>query len=163
MPQLNILTFPSQIFWLFVTFFALFLLVRYIIMPRMDQILDARWERQDNNIQRTSELKEEAEILLQRVHSLIEKSKAEANNYIHLCEEKIKRENEAALNLMQSELNEKIAKVEKDMIRKKEEIIKEVPELVKNFTKSLLLKINPGDSVLAATQGKKTRKKDDAE
>jgi F-type H+-transporting ATPase subunit b len=163
MPQLDILTFPSQIFWLFVTFFALFLLVRYVIMPRMDQILDARWERQDNNIQRTSELKEEAEILLQRVDSLMEKSRAEANSYIHLCEEKIKRENEAALHLMQSELNEKISKVEKDILRKKEQIIKEFPELVKNLTESFILKVKASDSVVHTTQGKKTRKQDDAE
>ena len=161
MPQLNILTFPSQIFWLLITFLSLFLLVKYVIMPRMEQILSARWERQDNNLQRATELKEEAEALLLRIDTLMEKAKDEAHLHIQTCEEKIKTETDQALHALQAELTEKVAQAEKDLLKKKEKALKELPELVDQLSNLVLAKIQSAD--LPKEKSKKPRKKVDVE
>jgi F-type H+-transporting ATPase subunit b len=163
MPQLDILTFPSQIFWLMVTFFGLFLLVKYVIMPRMDQIQDARWERQDNNLQRASELKEEAQALLLRIDAIMDKAREEAAAHIRSCEDKIKADTDHALQALSGELSEKIAKAEQDLQHKKEKALKELPHLMADLSTVLLAKLQTGDEGPVPEKSKKPRKKADAE
>ena len=163
MPQLDILTFPSQIFWLLVTFLGLFLLVRYVIMPRMDQIQGARWERQDNNLQRASELQEEAQALLLRIDALMEKAREEATSHMRSCEEKIKADTDQALLLLNGELSEKIAKAEQDLLKKKEKALKELPNLMADLSSALMSKLQEGGVGPVQEKAKKPRKKTDAE
>ena len=42
LPQLNITTFPSQIFWLVVTLVVLFLLLSKVALPRIASVLEER-------------------------------------------------------------------------------------------------------------------------
>lgn len=42
LPQLDLATFPSQAFWLFVTFFTIYVVVKSVIMPQIGGTLDAR-------------------------------------------------------------------------------------------------------------------------
>ena len=163
MPQLDILTFPSQIFWLLVTFFGLFLLVKYVIMPRMDQIQDARWERQDNNLQRASELKEETQALLLRMDTLMNKAREEAASHLHACEEKIKKDTDRALQALSKELLEKIASAEKEIQKKKEKALKELPPLVGDLSTLLIAKLQEVSGNPVPEKIKKPRKKLDAE
>ena len=139
MPQLDLSTFPAQIFWLLLTFMSLFLLVRYVIVPRMHNIFDARWEKQDNNLQRANEFKAEAEQLLLKTEKLIEKSKEEASQLIKQCELEIKAEHDKVLEDLQKNLILKISKAEKDMQLAKEKIIEELPKFSSDLAKSSMI------------------------
>ncbi len=76
MPQLNIAMFPTQLFWLAVCFVALYLLVSYVIVPRLGSVLDERQRRIDDNLERATELKAEAETAI----AVYEKALAEARS-----------------------------------------------------------------------------------
>ena len=45
MPQLDPSLFPTQLFWLFVTFLALFLIAWKVALPRITEVLDAQPSR----------------------------------------------------------------------------------------------------------------------
>jgi F-type H+-transporting ATPase subunit b len=139
MPQLDLSTFPAQIFWLLFSFLSLFLLVRYIIVPRMHQIFDARWEKQDNNLQRANEFKAEADQLLFKTEQLIEKSKEEASQLIKQCELEIKAEQERILEELQQTLHQKIAQAEKDMQIIKQKIIEDLPSFSSDLARSSMI------------------------
>ncbi|MBN9565809.1 MAG: ATP synthase F0 subunit B [Alphaproteobacteria bacterium] len=138
MPQLDLSTFPAQIFWLLFTFLSLFLLVRYMIVPRMQQIFDARWEKQDNNLQRANEFKAEAEQLLLKTEQLLEKSKEEAGQIIRQCEVEIKAEQDKILEELQQVLHQKVSKAEKDMQLLKQKIIEELPSFSSDLAQASL-------------------------
>ena len=57
MPQLDVTTFSSQIFWLVVSFVALFLIMLRVRVPKISDALEARQKRIDDNLARAQELK----------------------------------------------------------------------------------------------------------
>ena len=61
MPQLDVATFPSQLFWLAVTFVVLYILMSWIGLPRLSAAIDARRQRREDDLARAAQLKTEAE------------------------------------------------------------------------------------------------------
>ena len=59
MPQLDIETFPSQLFWLAVTFIVLYFLMSWIGLPRVTAAIDARRQRREDDLARAAELRED--------------------------------------------------------------------------------------------------------
>jgi F-type H+-transporting ATPase subunit b len=64
MPQFDPSTFGPQLFWLLVTFVALYLLMARLVLPRITDILGQREDRIDGNLRRAESLKEEADQVL---------------------------------------------------------------------------------------------------
>ena len=60
LPQLDIETYASQIFWLIVTFIVLYFLVAKIAMPRIAEVLEGRQERIEDDLDKAETLKKEA-------------------------------------------------------------------------------------------------------
>src|ERR671921_429829 len=61
MPQLNVETFPSQLFWLAITFIVLYILMSWIGLPRLTAAIEARQRRREDDLARAAQLKTEAE------------------------------------------------------------------------------------------------------
>ena len=61
MPQLDPSLIPTQLFWLFITFLALFLVAWKVALPRITEVLDARQTRIDGDLEKAEALKAEAE------------------------------------------------------------------------------------------------------
>ena len=78
MPQLDISTFSSQIFWLVVSFTALFLIVWRIGVPKISDILETRQKRIDDNLLRAEEFKRDAEAALKAYEDSLEEVRSEA-------------------------------------------------------------------------------------
>ena len=57
MPQLDYVMFPTQIFWLLVTFVPLFFIMWRIVCPRISNTLEARQKRIDDNLERAANFK----------------------------------------------------------------------------------------------------------
>ena len=100
MPQLEqIATFPSQIFWLVVTFIALFLIMWRLAVPKISDALEARQQRIDDNLERAADIKKEAEAAIEAYEKSLADARAAAQSVIleanaKLAEEAAKREAE---------------------------------------------------------------------
>lgn len=64
MPQLDPSLFATQLFWLFVTFLVLFLIAWKAALPRIADVLNARQNRIDGDLEKAQALKTEAEEVL---------------------------------------------------------------------------------------------------
>ena len=102
MPQLDISTFPSQIFWLIITFSALFFVVWRISVPKIADTLEARQKRIDDNLVRAEELKKDAESALRAYEVSLEQAHLEAQNILTEANAKLARESQ----LQEDKLNE---------------------------------------------------------
>ena len=60
LPQLDIVTYSSQIFWLAISFIVLYFLVAKIAMPRIAEVLEERQERIEDDLDKAETLKKEA-------------------------------------------------------------------------------------------------------
>ena len=78
LPQLDAHTFPSQIFWLIVSFLALYWLLSRKALPRVGDILEARQERIAADLDRAAALRNEAEEALRKHQAVVAEAQARA-------------------------------------------------------------------------------------
>jgi F-type H+-transporting ATPase subunit b len=110
MPQLeDIGSFLPQVFWLVVTFIALFLIMWKIAVPRIANSLEARQKRIEDFLDRAADAKKEAEETLAAYERAMQKARAEAQAMIGEASKKISDEAEAREAELTERLNRKFA------------------------------------------------------
>lgn len=114
MPQLDVTTFSSQIFWLLVTFTALFLIMWRISVPKISDALEARQKRIDDNLLRAEELKKDAEAALDAYEIALAQAHSEAQKIILEANTKLIKESQSS----ETKLNEALAKRVEETERK---------------------------------------------
>jgi F-type H+-transporting ATPase subunit b len=80
MPQLDVSTFPSQVFWLVVTFAVLYVLMAKLALPRIEAAVEGRRTRIEGDLDRAGRMKTEAEAVI----AAYEKALADARHQAQL-------------------------------------------------------------------------------
>ena len=115
LPQMDISTFPSQLFWLVVTFTALYLFMWKFVIPRLSTTIEERKDKISNDINDAENLNSEASKILENYddkmnsaslesNEIVSSSKATMNEYL----DKLKKDNEIKINAMITESEKKI-------------------------------------------------------
>ncbi len=78
MPQLDLSTFPSQIFWLAVIFVLLYLLMSWVALPRVSAMIVARRTRIEGDLERATQMKAEAEAVMAAYERSLADARAQA-------------------------------------------------------------------------------------
>lgn len=89
LPQLDALTFPSQIFWLIISFATLYYLLSKRALPRVGDILEARQERIAADLDRAATLRGEAEEALRRHQAVVAEAQAKAAAAIKATQDRL--------------------------------------------------------------------------
>jgi F-type H+-transporting ATPase subunit b len=92
MPQFDLSRFPSQIFWLGVTFLVLYWVMSKIALPRIGEVLEARANRIGGDLDRASALKAEADQLKAAYEKALGESRAKAQEVGRSTEASLARE-----------------------------------------------------------------------
>jgi F-type H+-transporting ATPase subunit b len=112
MPQLNPANFTPQLFWLGVTFIALYLLMSKLALPRVESVLDARAERIANDLDRAAALKAEAEAAMQAYEKAQVESRAKAADLVRQAETEVAKATAARQAQLGRELGERLKSAE---------------------------------------------------
>ena len=129
MPQLDVTTYPSLIFWLVLTFSFTYIVLKYYITPRMSEILNHRKEKIDNDLFEAKKARESAEENKSNQDKSISKAKQKAMEIVREAVEKTKEELLEAENLVKDKLSKKLAVAEKNILVTKNESLKNVNKL----------------------------------
>ena len=78
MPQLDLAVFPTQLFWLVLTFVPLYLVLWKVALPRVTDVRAARRERIEDDLEKAETLRAEAEAALAEYEATIAKATAAA-------------------------------------------------------------------------------------
>jgi len=105
MPQFDLSRFPSQIFWLGVTFLVLYLVMSRIALPRIGEVLEARANRIGGDLDRASALKAEADQIKAAYEKALGESRAKAQEVGRSTEAALARDSAAR----QAELGNELA------------------------------------------------------
>jgi F-type H+-transporting ATPase subunit b len=89
LPQLDIETYASQIFWLTVTFIVLYFLVAKIAMPRIAEVLEGRQERIEDDLDKAETLKKEAYLVRVEYEKALSSAREEAHEATRRAQEEI--------------------------------------------------------------------------
>ncbi len=80
MPQFDVSTFPSTIFWLIVCFSAVLLIFSKIILPRYNTAMELRAHKIRFDLEQASALNEKAQVLLTECEDKIAQAKREIDD-----------------------------------------------------------------------------------
>jgi F-type H+-transporting ATPase subunit b len=89
MPQLDHRTFPSQIFWLAVSFALLYWLLSRKALPRLADILETRQERIAADLDRAARARAEAEEALESYERLLAEAHGKAADQVRQAQERV--------------------------------------------------------------------------
>lgn len=80
MPQFDFATFPSQIFWLLVSFGALYFLLARTALPKISAVLEARQRKMDDDLERATELELQAKEALVAYEAELDAAREQAQS-----------------------------------------------------------------------------------
>lgn len=96
LPQLDIDTFPTQIFWLFVTFILLYLAMSKIAIPRIEYVLEERNNRLAEDLDKAGKLKADAEEVRANYEKALADARGSAQTLIAKTKDEASAENAKA-------------------------------------------------------------------
>lgn len=121
MPQLDFSTFPSQIFWLAISFILLYVLLSKICLPTIREVLQNRQSRISGDLKKAESLKEKAKEAETSIQTALDSAKHNANEMIgkarkKALEEETKRHAklDENINKQHEEAEQRVSQVKKD-------------------------------------------------
>ncbi|MEQ8587868.1 MAG: F0F1 ATP synthase subunit B' [Thalassobaculaceae bacterium] len=82
LPQLDVSTYPTQIFWLFVSFALLYFVMSKVAIPRIADVLEERQERIEDDIETADRLRAEAEAVKAEYEKAVADARSEAHDRV---------------------------------------------------------------------------------
>ncbi len=78
-PQFDVSTYPSQLFWLTVSFIITYLILAHVALPKISYVLELRNAQREGNLAEAEKLNEEASVSLKEYEQVI----AGAHDQVH--------------------------------------------------------------------------------
>ena len=148
LPQLDFTTYPSLIFWSILSLLSLYLIMSYIITPKISDVINDREQHLQNDLIKAKALKKESDDTLEKVNAQLDQTKIDAKSIIEkaVFESQISSEN--IIKDLNFKLNEKIEKSLKDIDKDKSIVLQDI------FNESLEL----SDLIISKTSNIKSNK-----
>jgi F-type H+-transporting ATPase subunit b len=162
LPQLNLDTFPSQIFWLVVALAALYLLFSRSVLPRISGIIEERSDAVEDDLDRAAEFKRRAEEAEKAYEQALSDARAEAQRIADATRADINKQVEEATAKADAQIAEKTAESEKRIAEIRDDAAAAVHEVALETAQALVEAVAPGaadpDAVKAAVESRTQRR-----
>ena len=112
LPQLDIATWPSQLFWLVVLFGAGYLVMARVVTPRIGAVLEERRQTVDGDLEKARATSADAAKMRANYESDLEKARIEAAEFTKQAAMEATKKAEAADAKIAQKLSNKVAKAE---------------------------------------------------
>jgi F-type H+-transporting ATPase subunit b len=141
MPQLDITTFIPQLFWLAVTFFVLYLLMKFLALPRVAAALAARRRRIDEDLAGAAALKSQAEAAFAAYEKSLATARAQAQALIRESGERLAAEAAQRHRELAQKLVLEAAAAEREIAAAKERSLAEIESLAPELAQTVAQKL----------------------
>jgi F-type H+-transporting ATPase subunit b len=112
MPQLDISTYSSQVFWLLVTFVILYFLLWKVALPKVASVLSQRQSKVEQDLNSASQLKQEAEKILADYEAKLAEAKSEAQSVMKQTADQISADAAKKGDALTAKLDKKMREAE---------------------------------------------------
>jgi F-type H+-transporting ATPase subunit b len=138
MPQLDITTFPNQIFWLLVALVAIFLLLTRVALPRIGAVLAERKGTITNDLAAAEELKQKAKEAEAAYNQALADARAEAQRIVAEARAAIQADLDKATAKADAEISARAAESEARIAEIRASAVESVTEVAKDTAKELV-------------------------
>lgn len=141
MPQLDFSVFPSQFFWLAISFFVMLFIMAKFIVPKTAEMINLRKEKIDADIEAATKLKQKVEKTLEKYNQALKKASEEANVSLLKTKNELSQTIERKQADLAIELNRQISDGEKKILASRKKAMSEVDDMVLALAPEVLKKI----------------------
>jgi F-type H+-transporting ATPase subunit b len=141
MPQLDVATFPSQLFWLAVTFIVLYILMSWIGLPRVTAAIEARRQRREDDLARAARLKTEAEAANAAFQRTMAEARAQAQAAIKETTDRLASEAAERQRALADALARQIDEAERRIAETKTQALAEVRGIAVDVGRAVVEKL----------------------
>jgi len=121
LPQLDIATWPNQLFWLLITFAILFLLMNYVVTPRISVVLESRRDKIAGDLEKAKEADSDAKAMQVTYENALASARADASDKAPAATKAANDKVAAAEAEMAKKLAKKLATAEKKLATMRDE------------------------------------------
>jgi F-type H+-transporting ATPase subunit b len=141
MPQLDVETFPSQLFWLAVTFIILYILMSRVGLPRLTAAIDARRQRREDDLARAARLKTEAEAANAAFQRTMAEARAQAQAAIKETTDRLAAEAAERQRALAAALAQQIDEAERRISETKQQALADVRGIALDVGRAVVEKL----------------------
>ena len=141
LPQLDAATFPSQIFWLIVSFLTLYWLLSRKALPRVGDILEARQARISGDLDQAAALRNEAEEALRKHQAVVAEAQARAAAQIKETQDRLAAEAAKRQAEVDAGLNAKLVEAENRIAAAKNQALAEIQGVAAEVARSAVQRL----------------------
>lgn len=96
LPQLDVGTFPTQVFWLFVTFIVLYIAMTKVAIPRIEFVLEERHGKIAEDLDKAGKLKADAEEVQANYEKALADARGSAQQLVGEAKDEVSKSNAKA-------------------------------------------------------------------
>ena len=126
MPQLNPLDWAPQLIWLVITFSVLYLLMKWVALPKIGSVIEMRQGRIAGDLEAADKLRRETQQAIAAYEQALAEAKARAHGIVQEARNKLKDEVAAERTALERDLSAKSAEAEAQIHQAKVSALKEV-------------------------------------
>lgn len=126
MPQLNPLDWAPQLIWLVITFGVLYLLMKWVALPKIGSVIEMRQARIAGDLEAADKLRRETQEAIAAYEQALAEAKARAHGIVQEARNKLKDEVAAERTALERDLSAKSAEAEAQIHQAKISALKEV-------------------------------------
>lgn len=145
LPQLDPSSFPSQIFWLFVSFGLLYFIFTRPSLRNVTEIKTEREIRVEKDVQTTEELRTEAMQLKDEYETALTKAREDAKSAYQETHEKLQKQAQGEKQILQETLKEKIDNLSVEISDLKKQSKEEIEKIAEELTAQIVKKLSGQD------------------
>ncbi|CAN5273488.1 F0F1 ATP synthase subunit B [soil metagenome] len=160
MPQLNIADWPPQLFWLAVTFLALYFIISKMVIPRTGGVIIARRDQIAGDLAVAQKLKNDTDAAIAAYEKALAEARSKAHAIVQETRDRLTAEVDAERHKLDAELGTKIAAAEAQIAETKATALMSVQavatEVAAEIVQALIgIKADPGEvsRAVAKAQG----------
>ena len=126
MPQLNPLDWAPQLIWLVITFGVLYLLMKWVALPKIGSVIEMRQGRIAGDLEAADKLRRETQEAIAAYEQALAEAKARAHGIAQEARNRLKDEVAAERSALERDLSAKSAEAEAQIHQAKVSALKEV-------------------------------------
>lgn len=145
MPQLDPSFFSTQLFWLAITFVALYLILAKVALPRVTEVRESRQVRIESDLEKAEALKTEAEAALADYERTIAEATAKAQESVRDAARKMAEDAEKQRDALAAKLAGQLADAEKRIADEKARAIGDIGSMAGELAQAAASRLVGGD------------------
>ena len=141
LPQMDVSTYASQIFWLLIAFGLLYLLLSRVFLPRLGAVLEERRDRIADDLDMAATLRSEADDAGRAMEAAMADARARAHAIMARHREQLTAEIDAEAGQAEAALEARLDEAEATIAKRKDEALARVREVATDTAGALVQKL----------------------